>query len=294
MSWKKAVVLYTLLVAGALHFGAAGSFGQQAEPPRDTGVAIDGNYKTYWLPPDVSAHGHQIDRLINIIHVFMGVLFVGWGVFFVYCLVKFRRRAGARAQYEPVKASVSKYGEIAVAAFEAVLLFALSVPIWASVKNDLPAASENPVRIRVLGEQFAWNFHYPGADGKFGRTRPELVHTATNPMGLDRAGDPYAADDVVSGEMHIPVNRPVICDISSKDVIHSFALTVMRVKQDAIPGMTVPVWFKAVKEGNYEVSCAQLCGNNHYSMRALMVIESESKFEAWLAEKSKPPEEFIE
>ncbi len=166
------------------------------------------------------------------------------------------------------------------------------MPIWASVKNDIPADSENPLRIRVLGEQFAWNFHYPGPDGKFGRIKAELVNSATNPMGLDKEGDPNAVDDIVAGEMHIPVNRPIICNISSKDVIHSFALPVMRVKQDSIPGMTVPVWFKAIKEGNYEVACAQLCGNNHYSMRALMVIESQAKFDAWMVEKSKPPEEF--
>lgn len=294
MSWKKAVGASALLGLLISLTAAAPTFAQQAAAPtpKDPSIRIDGNYKTYWLPPDVSEHGPKIDKLVNIIHIFMAVLFVGWGIFFVYCLIKFRQRPGVKAQYEPVKASVSKYGEIAVAAFEAVLLLAFSMPIWASVKNDIPADSENPLRIRVLGEQFAWNFHYPGPDGRFGRIKAELVNSATNPMGLDKAGDPNAADDIVAGEMHIPVNRPIICDISSKDVIHSFALPVMRVKQDSIPGMTVPVWFKAIKEGNYEVACAQLCGNNHYSMRALMVIEPQSKFDAWMVEKSKPPEEF--
>lgn len=296
MSWKKA--FGWLIIAGfaASLVAVSPAFGQETTvvTPR-SGVQIDGNYKTYWLPPDVSAHGYQIDRLVNIVHVFMAVLFVGWGIFFVYCLFKFRQRPGVQAQYAPVKASVSKYGEIAVAVFEAVLLLGFSVPIWASVKNDIPKESDNPLRIRVLGEQFAWNFHYPGADGKFGRIRPEFVNLANNnPMGLDKEGDPNAGDDVVAGEFHIPVNRPIICDISSKDVIHSFSLPVMRVKQDAIPGMTVPVWFKAIKEGAYEVACAQLCGNNHYSMRAIMKIEPQSKFDEWMVEKSKPPEVFAD
>jgi len=261
----------------------------QAVAPKAPGVKIDGEYGAF-LPPDVSVHGHKVDQLINLLHWFMGVLFVGWGIFFVYCLVRFRQRPGHKASCELVKAKPSKYAEIGVAIFEAVILLGFSIPIWASVKNDIPPPTDDPVRIRVVAEQFAWNFHYPGADGKFGRVDPKLIDTATNPLGLDRTKD--GADDIFALEMHIPVGRPVICEISSKDVIHSFFLPVMRVKQDAIPGMRIPVWFQAAKEGTYEVACAQLCGNNHYSMRALMYIQQPAAFEKWLVEKSKPPEEF--
>ena len=111
-------------------------------------------------------------------------------------------------------------------------------------------------------------------------------------MGLDRTGD--GADDIVSSELHLPINKPVICELSSKDVIHSFFIPVMRVKQDVVPGMRIPVWFEAVKEGTYEIACAQLCGNNHYSMRAILYLESQAQYEAWLEEKSQPPEEFDE
>ncbi len=262
----------------------------QAVAPKAPGVKIDGDYGPF-LPPDVSKNGHKVDELINLMHRFMGVLFVGWGIFFVYCLVRFRQRPGHQANCELIKAKPSKYAEIGVAIFEAVILLGFSMPIWASVKNDIPLPTDNPVRIRVVAEQFAWNFHYPGADGKFGRVEPKFIDTATNPLGLDRS-DPDAKDDIFSLELHIPVGRPVICEISSKDVIHSFFLPVMRVKQDAIPGMRIPVWFQAAKTGTYEVACAQLCGNNHYSMRALMYIQEEKAFESWLAEKSKPPEEF--
>jgi cytochrome c oxidase subunit 2 len=157
----------------------------------------------------------------------------------------------------------------------------------------LPTASDNPLRLRVIGEQFQWTFHYPGADGVFGKTAAEKVDTATNPAGLDKS-DPHALDDIVVSELRIPVDRPIIAEVTSKDVIHSFFVPVLRVKHDAIPGMRFPVWFEAARTGNYEVACAQLCGNNHYSMRALMVVQTPTEFEEWLKVKSAPPEEFDE
>lgn len=245
------------------------------------------------LPPDVSAHGHGIDQLIHILHWFMGALFVGWGIFFVYCMIRFRQREGHAAVARPVKAKPAKFLEIGVVAFEAVLLLGFSVPIWGSVKNDLPTDADNPVKLRVLAEQFNWNFHYPGPDGKYGRIAPEFISEASNPIGLD-PDDEAGNDDIVSGSLHLPVDRPVICEISSKDVIHSFSIPVMRIKQDAIPGMRIPVWFEARKTGKYQVACAQLCGNNHYKMLAPLVIESQDAFAAWVAEQSAPAEEFNE
>jgi len=282
-----------LLTCMALVACSAGvpAFAGTATAPDTSGIKIDGEYGP-WLPPNIATndYAHKVDLLIDVLHVFMVVLFVGWGIFFVYCLIRFRARPGHKANPKPVKGKVSKYAEIAVALFEAGLLIGISVPVWASVKNDLPL-DKNPVHVRVVAEQFQWNFHYPGPDGKFGPTSPEFLDTATNPVGVDRS-DPDGKDDIVISEFHIPVNRPVIVQISSKDVIHSFFVPVLRIKQDAIPGMSIPVWFEAGKTGNYEVACAQLCGNNHYSMRAVMVVESAEAFEAWVAEKSKPPEEF--
>lgn len=255
----------------------------QASPPEMTDVKIDGEYG-FGLPPDISAHGYQIDRIINVLHVFMVLLFGGWAIFFVHTLIRYRQRPGHTAQYGLLKAKPAKYVEFAVIIFEAFLLIGLSMPVWAAVKNDLPADSDKPVRLRVIAEQFAWNFHYPGPDGKFGKTGPNFIDTATNPAGLDPK-DPLGEDDLVIGEMHIPVNEKVICDIVSKDVIHSFFIPVLRVKQDAIPGMRIPIWFEAKKEGTYEVACAQLCGNNHYKMKALMKVEGRSAFEAWYKDK---------
>jgi cytochrome c oxidase subunit 2 len=259
---------------------ASVAWGQATPPP--IGAKIDGHYG-YWLPPDVSTHGSQIDTLIDVLHWFMAALFVGWAIFLVRCLMKYRQRPGHTANYNLIKAKPAKAVEVAVIVVEVILLVGMSMPVWAQLKNDLPAASDNPIRVRVVAEQFAWNFHYPGPDGVFGKTAPKFVNLATNPVGVDE-NDPDGKDDIQAKEFHIPVGRPVICEVSSKDVIHSFFLPVARVKQDTIPGMRIPVWFKTRPgtEGNYEVACAQLCGNNHYSMKALMVIESEEKFKAWL------------
>ncbi len=283
-----------LLVVTTCFVFVAPATAQQATAPDTSGIEITGDYGPT-LPPNIAKQGyaHQGDKLINFLHVFMLAMFVGWSVFIAYCLVRFRQRPGSSADSRPIKAKPSKYSEIAVAVVEAVLLIGVSMPAWASMKNDLPTEADNPLHVRVIAEQFAWNFHYPGKDGVFGRTSPEGIDVVDNPMGLDD-DDPNAEDDFVAQQLHIPVDRPVIAKIMSKDVIHSFSIPVLRVKQDAIPGMRIPVWFEATQTGNYEIACAQLCGNNHYSMRAILVVESATDFEAWVEEESKPPEEFDE
>jgi cytochrome c oxidase subunit 2 len=176
----------------------------------------------------------------------MAILFVGWGVFFIYCLVRFRAGADRVARYDDIKARPSKYAEVLVVAIEAVLLVGVSMPVWASYRNEPP--TDNPLTVRLVAQQFAWNIHYPGPDGKFGRTEARLVNETTNPIGLDRDNDPAAADDIVTiNNFYVPKDRDVVVRLSSKDVIHSFAVPLLRVKQDVNPGMEVPVWFKAVK-----------------------------------------------
>ncbi len=244
----------------------------------------------WWLPPDISTHGAGVDRLIDTLHWFMAIIFVGWGIFFLYCLIKFRARPGRAANYHLPKAKVSKLVEVGVAGFEAFLLIGLSMPVWAAVKTDFPPESENPLHVRVVAEQFAWNFHYPGADGIFGRTDPALMGP-DNLIGLDE-DDENAADDVVTNNLfHIPKDRPVIAELTSKDVIHSFFIPVMRVKQDVIPGMKVPVWFEATQTGHFEVACAQLCGNNHYLMKADLYVDTASDFDDWLSEMASDGDE---
>jgi len=251
---------------------------------------------TSWLPQLASEHGAAMDRALGIVHVLMAVLFVGWGAFFAFVLVRFRRRRNPVADYRGATSHASTWLEGAVAVVEAVLLVGLSMPLWADRVEHLPPLAES-TRVRVVGEQFAWNIHYPGPDGVFGRTDPKLIDTQSNPLGLDRS-DPAAKDDVTTiNQLHLPVGKPVRITLTSKDVIHSFALQEMRVKQDAVPGISVEVWFvpkvstdeMRARTGNpdfnYEISCAQLCGLGHYRMRGFVTVESPEAFQKWMDEQ---------
>ncbi|HYN20410.1 MAG TPA: hypothetical protein VE078_05590 [Thermoanaerobaculia bacterium] len=254
------------------------------------------------MPEDASAHGLQLDNLSALVHWFMIVMFVGWGLFFVYTLFRFRKGRNPVASYEGAKGHFSTYGEAVVVLVEVVLLVAFAVPIWAVRVNE-PPDTENAVRVRVVAEQFAWNAHYPGPDGVFGRTDSKRITVGMNPLGLDKS-DPAAQDDVVTlNQLHLPVDRQILIDLSSKDVIHSLYLPQMRVKQDAIPGMTIPVWFKATKvtppenvlpgcavtKSCWEVACAQLCGITHYRMRGFYQIHDQAGYEEWLAQNAPAP-----
>jgi cytochrome c oxidase subunit 2 len=254
-------------------------------------------YQWLGMQPVASAHGGEIDGLLGWVHIFMAILFVGWGAFFVYCLVRFRRSRNPVANYTGVTSNASKYSEIAVAIIEAVLLVGFSIPLWAARVDHVPSESEALV-VQVTGEQFAWNVHYAGPDGKFGRTDLSLLDVQANPLGLDRS-DPAGLDDVTTlNQLYVPVNRPVIVKLRSKDVIHSFGVPEFRVKQDAIPGLTIPVWFvptittaeMRTRTGNdafqYEIACAQLCGLGHARMRGFVTVQSAEEFQAWLNEES--------
>ncbi len=197
------------------------------------------------LPLNAAAHGGEVDQMLSVVHWLMLVLFVGWSAFFIYILIRFRRRRQQTADHAGVKSHASSYLEVGVAVFEGVLLIGFAFPLWADRVEEFPAEEESTV-VRVIAEQFAWNMHYPGRDGVFGLTDQSLV-SPTNPVGVDR-NDPYAKDDIVSvNQFNVPVNKPVIVRLSTKDVIHSFALPHYRVKQDAIPGEVIRLWFTPTK-----------------------------------------------
>jgi cytochrome c oxidase subunit 2 len=197
------------------------------------------------------------------------------------------------ADYRGVTSHRSTYLEIGVAVVEAVLLIGFAIPLWAARVDAMPSESEALV-VQVTGEQFAWNMHYPGPDGVFGRTDVSLLDLQSNPLGLDR-DDPAAKDDVTTvNQLYLPVNRPVIVRLRSKEVIHSFGVPEFRVKQDAIPGLTIPIWFVPTvttadmrsQTGNpafqYEIACAQLCGLGHARMRGFVTVQTAEEFQKWL------------
>jgi cytochrome c oxidase subunit 2 len=236
------------------------------------------------MPPNASEHGYQIDHIIEFAHWFMAALFVGWTAFFVYVLLRFRRSKHPVADHEGVKSAISTHLEFAVVLIEAVLLIGFAIPLWAKRVNSFPS-DKDAIIVHAIGQQFNWNFHLPGPDGVFGRRDVALV-TTSNALGLDNS-DAAAKDDlVVTGTLHVPKDRPVIIELSSKDVIHNFALPSMRIAQDATPGQLVPMWFKPVKTGEFEVVCGQLCGLGHYSMKATLVVDEPAAYQDWLKEQA--------
>ncbi|MEW6321966.1 MAG: cytochrome c oxidase subunit II [Acidobacteriota bacterium] len=236
-----------------------------------------------WLgmPVAASAEAADVDRIMALVHWLMLVLFVGWSTFFVYVLVRFRRSRQPVANYHGARARWASWVEGGVLAAEIVLLAFFSIPVWSARVDALPAERESTV-VRVVAEQFAWNVHYPGADGVFGRTDIRLVNP-DNPLGLDRR-DPAAVDDITTiNRLNLPVGKPVIVHLSTKDVIHSFALPQMRIKLDATPGLVQPVWFTPTVTGEWDIPCSQLCGLGHFRMRGVYAVLPPAEFDAWLA-----------
>jgi cytochrome c oxidase subunit II len=239
-----------------------------------------------WLgmPVPAAAHAGDVDQIMRLVHWLMLVLFVGWSAFFVFVLIRFRRGRQPVANYHGTKARWSTWLEGGVLAAEVVLLAFFSIPVWSARVDALPAERDSTV-VRVIAEQFAWNVHYPGADGVFGRTDIRLVGP-DNPIGLDRR-DPAAQDDITTiNRMNLPIGRPVLVYLSTKDVIHSFALPEMRVKLDATPGIVQPVWFTPIETGEWDIACSQLCGLGHYRMRGVYAIQTQADFDAWLARET--------
>jgi cytochrome c oxidase subunit 2 len=237
------------------------------------------------ITPNASLHGYAIDSMLEMLHWFMLILFVGWGSFYFYTLWRFQQKKSPKANYVGTTSHLPTKLEGGVLVLEVVLLMAFAAPIWAARVDQFPSGPD-VTHLRAVGQQFLWNFQYTGADGKFGHRDIKLV-SSSNQLGLDR-NDPDAADDLTAiNEMHLPVNKPCIIDVMSKDVIHDFCIPNMRVAQDAIPGAKIPLWFIPVKTGTYEVVCAQLCGNNHSLMKATLVVDSEADYKKWFDETAK-------
>jgi len=254
----------------------------------------------FGLPLNASIQGEYVDNANVLMHWLMLILFLGWGTFFIVSLIRFRASKNKTADYTGVKSHMSSLLEAAVAIIEIIALFGFSYPVWAYRVNDIPdyRDAEN---IRVVAQQFAWNIHYPGEDGLFGTTRSDLVDEQENPIGLDR-GSPNASDDFYTiNQLHIPVHKTIRIDLTTKDVIHNFKLPELRVSQDAIPGMLIPVHFEATmtskefletvkgthREGmGLEISCAQLCGLGHYRMKGFLTIHDQDGYDSWLDEQA--------
>ena len=227
----------------------------------------------HWLPKDVSAHGHTIDSLFYFILYLTGVVFIGTEAALFWFMWRYNRQAHA----EPAKFTHGSHGlEVVWTILPAATLLFIAIyqiNAWADAKIVNPGlgpdgvagtADDLPPLVEVTARQFEWRLRYPGPDGHF-----------------DTPDDIYVVND-----MHIPVNEEILLDLKSMDVLHSFFLPNLRVKQDAVPGMKIPVWFRATEQGTFDIVCAELCGWGHYKMKGRLTIESREKFDRWLAEKA--------
>jgi cytochrome c oxidase subunit 2 len=231
------------------------------------------------IAPNAALQGYALDSMLEMLHWFMLVLFVGWGSFYAYTLWRFRAGKHPKANYVGTTSHLPTKLEGGVLVLEVVLLLAFAAPIWALRVDQFPAGT-NVVHLQAVGQQFQWNFLYADANGKFGK-REELLVTASNPLGLDR-NDPIGANELTAtNEMHIPLGTPCIVDVMSKDVIHDFCIPNMRTMEDAIPGAVIPLWFTPIKTGTYDVVCAQLCGSGHALMKATLVVDSPADYKKW-------------
>ena len=155
--------------------------------------------------------------------------------------------------------------------------------VWASERFE--AAPADSVKVEVTVMQFAWYFRYPGPDGKFGETKPNLIDPSAGneaAVGLDTT-DPASNDDIISGTMYLPVGREVDLTERAVDVIHSFFVPALRFKQDAVPGLNIHMHFTPTEVGEYEIVCAELCGLGHYKMHGMLHVVSQADFDKWLA-----------
>jgi len=235
----------------------------------------------WWFPPSISEHGPRYDSQFLITIIVVGISFTAAQVGLGWVVWKFRDSGDKeRATYSHGNNRL----EVVWTVVTAVIFISLGIMgqrVWASLQ--LTKIPPGAYTIEVTAQQFSWNFHYAGKDGVFGRTDPNLIDDSSlNYVGLDDT-DPNAKDDTVVATLAIPADRPVELVLNSKDVTHSFFVPQLRFKQDLVPGMKIHVHFTANKVGKYELACAELCGMNHYKMKAYMLVLPQNEFDELVA-----------
>ncbi len=232
----------------------------------------------WWFPTLASVHGADIDSVFKAVLIATGIAFVGTHFLLGYFVMRYGSNGNEKAGYWHDNPKAEFFLLTGTAVILVILVF-MGQRIW--LKFFFGDQPQNALEVSVTAQQFQWNIHYPGDDGKFGKTSV-MNMSSTNAIGLDE-NDSAAKDDIVStGTLHLIVNKPVIVHLHSKDVIHSFFLPNFRVKQDAVPGLGVTISFTPDKVGEYEIACAELCGALHYNMKGKLVVDSsEDEFKAW-------------
>jgi len=235
-----------------------------------------------WAPPPaITSVGHQIDHQYNLTLAVTATVFILSQLGLAWVVFRYRDR-GQRAHYSHGNNTMEILWTSAT-----VILFVglglLGYRAWGEVR--FTQAAPDAVQIEATENQFVFNFRYPGPDGKFGKLDPKQISASTgNPLGID-ANDPAGKDDIVVPTLTVPVNREIELLIRSQDVIHNFFVRELRLQQDAVPGLVVPVHFTANTVGRYEIVCTQLCGLGHYRMRSFLDVVSQPDYENFLKQQ---------
>ena len=238
------------------------------------------------LPEDISTHGHAIDEQLNDTMWEAGISFIGAQLVLAFFVWSFTgRKEGSPLKTFPGGAKVMVIGAFVLVGTEILALGVMGQKAWATVYFTPPKS--DAIQIQAQAEQFAFYFRYPGPDGKFGNLHPDKIDEGNqNYFGLDPANEVEARDDIVSGELVVPVNREINLMMHAKDVGHSFYVRELRIQQDFVPGLDLAVHFTATKIGKYEIVCTQLCGLGHYNMKAYLNVMSQADFENWLKQQA--------
>jgi cytochrome c oxidase subunit 2 len=241
--------------------------------------------RIWWLPHDISVLGVGIDHQLEETMLASGVLFVACQLILATFVWRFADRGDDRPVKQfPGGATPMVVLATLIVAGEIVVLSLVGTKVWAGIFLSPP----NPaaLHVDVQAEQFAYYFRYPGPDGVFGATHPEMIDDANgNFFGLDPANDTTARDDIIVASLVIPVNTPILLTLHSKDVGHSFFVPDLRIQQDFVPGIVIPLQFTATEVAKKEIVCTQLCGLGHYTMRGFIEVKSPDDYKEWLSEQ---------
>ena len=243
----------------------------------------------WWFIHTISEHGPALDKQFERTAIVVAIAFVSSQLALAYVIFRYARRGNERSKYTHGNNKLEAIWTVATAVIFMIVAI-LGQFVWAGIHLNQPSDAE-ATNIEVVAQQFQWNFHYPGADGVFGKTNSKFINDGSlNFVGLD-PDDESGKDDIQISTLVIPEKRPVALRIRSKDVIHSLFLPPMRIKQDAVPGMSVRVHFTATDVGKYEIACAELCGSLHYNMKTFLLVLPQNEYDQLAA---MTPEKFKE
>jgi cytochrome c oxidase subunit II len=241
---------------------------------------------TWWMPVDISVHGPAVDRQLEETMLGSGILFVLSQLVLAAFVFMFGDSKGKRKMKSfPGGPTPLIVAAIVLVGIEILTLSFVGSKVWASIYFTPPEPGS--MQIDVQAEQFAFYFRYAGPDGQFGGIHPDKIDDGSgNYFGLDPANDVAARDDIISASLTIPVNKPILLTLHAKDVGHSFYVRELRLQQDFVPGIVIPIHFTATQTGKYEIVCTQLCGLGHYNMKAYLEVLPQDQFDQWLKSQS--------